>query len=52
MFIRQAAEQFTLFTKLPAPQEYMAETLRRASAAARAVVNTDGSTSQGRPSED
>ncbi|MEY3174227.1 MAG: Shikimate dehydrogenase [Planctomycetota bacterium] len=52
MFIRQAAAQFTLFTGLTAPQEYMAETLRRASAAARAVVNADGSTSHGRPEDD
>jgi 3-dehydroquinate dehydratase/shikimate dehydrogenase len=52
MFVRQAAAQFELFTGLAAPSEYMTETLRRASAAAKAVINPDGSVSNGRPTED
>ena len=52
MFVRQAAAQFELFTGLVAPSEYMTETLRRASAAAKAVINPDGSVSNGRSAED
>ena len=51
MFVRQAAAQFELFTGLAAPLEYMTETLRRANAAAKAVINPDGSLSLGRTAE-
>jgi 3-dehydroquinate dehydratase/shikimate dehydrogenase len=51
MFVRQAAAQFELFTGFAAPLEYMTETLRRANAAAKAVVNPDGSLSHGRTAE-
>ncbi len=35
MFVRQAARQFEIFTGMPAPLDYMAETMRRAMSAAR-----------------
>lgn len=41
MFIRQAAMQFEMFTGQDAPLDYMMETLRQASSAARMVVKTD-----------
>jgi 3-dehydroquinate dehydratase/shikimate dehydrogenase len=41
MFIRQAGRQFELFTGIPAPLEYMKETLRKSMSAARAVVEPE-----------
>jgi 3-dehydroquinate dehydratase/shikimate dehydrogenase len=41
MFVRQAGRQFELFTGMPAPIEYMAETLRRSMSAAKILVNTE-----------
>ena len=46
MFVRQAGRQFELFTGLHAPRDYMAETLRKAMSAARAIVAPPSSESE------
>jgi 3-dehydroquinate dehydratase/shikimate dehydrogenase len=50
MFIRQAARQFELFTGVPAPVEYMTETLRRSMSAARMVAESAAPRSSTAPS--
>ncbi len=53
MFIRQAAMQFELFTTMDAPIDHMAETLRRATSAARSAPRiTDDDPALKRPSDE